>query len=299
MKKMKKITKILITVAVIVVAFLIVSDQSFFSVDQTNQAVVLRFGKIIRVVKEPGLHTKIPFVDNVVYLEKRIINYDIQPEEIITSDQKRLSVDDYALWRINDPKLFFESVKTTTGAQMRMDDIVYAYLRDILAQHTLSDIISAKRTAYLQQVTELTRKTLIKFGIYTVDVRIKGADLPETNAQAVYQRMNSDRQKIAASYRAQGARQAANITAQADKQAQIILATAQKQASEYKGQGDAQALEIYADAYNQDPEFYEFWRTLQSYEVSFATGTTVVLSTNSDYLKLLDNGLQSNSKSLK
>ncbi len=289
---MKKRTKILITTAVIVVAFLIVSSQSFFSVDQTKQAVLLRFGKILKVIKDPGLHTKIPFVDNVVYLEKRIINYDIQPEEIITSDQKRLSVDNYALWRIENPKLFLESVKTVVGAQMRMDDIVYAYLRDVLAQHTLSDIISGKRTAYLQQVTKLTRKALMKFGIYTVDVRIKGADLPEANAQAVYQRMNSDRQKIAAMYRAQGERQAAEIKAQADKQAQIILATAQKQADELKGQGDAQALEIYADAYNQNPKFYKFWRTLQSYEISFASGTTVVLSTNSDYLKLLDNGSQ-------
>lgn len=289
---MKKGTKILITVAVIVIAFLIVSSLFFFSVDQTQQAVVLRFGKILRVVKDSGLHTKIPFVDNVVYLEKRIINYDIQPEEIITSDQKRLSVDDYALWRIENPKLFLESVKTVAGAQMRMDDIVYAYLRDVLAQHTLGDIISGKRTAYLQQVTLLTRKALMKFGIYTVDVRIKGADLPKANAQAVYQRMNSDRQKIAAMYRAQGERQAAEIKAQADKQAQIILATAQKQADKLKGQGDAQALEIYADAYNQNPKFYKFWRTLQSYEISFASGTTIVLSTDSDYLKLLDKGSQ-------
>ncbi len=293
---MKKRTKVLISVTVIVIALLIISSQSFFTVDQTNQAVLLRFGKILKIVKDPGLHTKIPFVDNVVYLEKRIINYDIQPEEIITADQKRLSVDDYALWRVENPRLFLESVKTVAGAQMRMDDIVYAYLRDVLAQHTLSDIISGKRTAYLQQVTMLTRKALMKFGIYTVDVRIKGADLPEANAQAVYQRMNSDRQKIAAMYRAQGERQAAQIKAEADKKSQIILATAQKQASEYMGTGDASALEIYANAYNKDPEFYKFWRTLESYKIAFASDTTVVLSTNSDYLDLFDKGSQSNSK---
>jgi len=285
---MKKGTKALITVAIVVIAFLIVSSFSFFSVDQTKQAVLLRFGKIIKVIKVPGLYTKIPFVDNVVYLEKRIINYDIQPEEIITLDQKRLSVDDYALWRIDNPKLFLETVRTINGAQMRMDDIVYAYLRDILAQHTVSDIISGKRTAYLQQVTELTRKALMKFGIYTLDVKIKGADLPEANAKAVYQRMNSDRQKIAASYRAQGERQAAVIKANADKQVKIILATAQKQAEGLEGLGDAQALVIYANAYNQNTKFYIFWRTLQSYKISFASGTTVVLSTNSDYLKLLN-----------
>ncbi len=293
---MKKRTKVLISVTVIVIALLIISSQSFFTVDQTNQAVLLRFGKILKIVKDPGLHTKIPFVDNVVYLEKRIINYDIQPEEIITADQKRLSVDDYALWRVENPRLFLESVKTVAGAQMRMDDIVYAYLRDVLAQHTLSDIISGKRTAYLQQVTMLTRKALMKFGIYTVDVRIKGADLPEANAQAVYQRMNSDRQKIAAMYRAQGERQAAQIKAEADKKSQIILATAQKQASEYMGTGDASALEIYANAYNKNPEFYKFWRTLESYKIAFASDTTVVLSTNSDYLDLFNKGPQSNSK---
>ncbi len=296
---MKKSIKILTISVIVIVAFLIVSGTFFFTVDQTQQAVILRFGKITRVIKDAGLYTKTPFLDQVIYVEKRINNYDIQPEEIITSDQKRLRIDNYALWRIDDPKLFVERVKTIEGAQMRMDDIVYSYLRDILAKHTLSDIISDKRTAYLQQVTLLTRKALKSFGIYTIDVKIKRADLPQTNENAVYQRMKSDRQKFAATYRAEGEQQAAQIKAEADKKAQIILATAQKQASEYKGEGDAEALEIYANAYNQDPQFYKFWRTLESYKISLASNTTVVLSTNSDYLKLLDEGLQSDSKFFK
>ncbi len=296
---MKKSVKILTISVIVIIAFLIVSGTFFFTVDQTQQAVILRFGKITRVIKNAGLYTKTPFLDQVVYVEKRINNYDIQPEEIITSDQKRLRIDNYALWKIDDPKLFVERVKTIEGAQMRMDDIVYSYLRDILAKHTLSDIISDKRTAYLQQVTLLTRKALKNFGVYTIDVKIKRADLPQANENAVYQRMKSDRQKFAAAYRAQGEQQAAQIKAEADKKAQIILATAQKQASEYKGEGDAEALEIYANAYNQDPQFYKFWRTLESYKISLASNTTVVLSTNSDYLKLLDEGLQSDSKFFK
>ncbi len=292
----KNVKKALVIIGIVVVTFFIVSGMFFFTVDQTKQAVVLRFGKITRVIKDAGLYTKTPFLDRVIYIEKRINNYDIQPEEVITSDQKRLRIDNYALWKIDDPKLFVEKVKTIEGAQMRMDDIVYSYLRDILAKHTLSDIISDKRTAYLQQVTLLTRKALKDFGIYTIDVKIKRADLPQTNENAVYQRMKSDRQKVAAMYRAQGEQQAAQIKAEADKKAQIILATAQKQASEYKGEGDAKALEIYADAYNQDPEFYGFWRTLESYKVALATGTTIILSTTSDYLKLLDKGVQSDSK---
>ena len=293
---MKRSTKILVLALVGVVAFLAISGMFFFSVDQTQQAVVLRFGKITRVILNAGLYTKTPFLDKVVYIEKRINNYDIQPEEVITSDQKRLRIDNYALWKIDDPKLFVEKVKTVEGAQLRMDDIVYSYLRDILAKHTLSDIISDKRTTYLKQVTILTRKALKGFGIYTIDVKIKRADLPQTNENAVYQRMKSDRQKVAAMYRAQGEQQAAQIKAEADKEAQIILATAQKQAIEYKGEGDATALEIYANAYNQDPEFYGFWRTLESYKIALASETTVILSTESDYLKLFNKGLESNSK---
>lgn len=280
--------KKLIIFAIVVIAAIFILSSFFFTVDQAKQAVVLRFGEITRVIENAGLYTKSPFIDKVVCLDKRIINYDIQPEEIITSDQKRLRIDNYALWRIEDPKLFVESVKTVEGAQMRMDDIVYSYLRDILAKHTLGDIISDKRTAYLQQVTLLTRKALKEFGVYTVDVKIKRADLPQANEQAVYQRMKSDRQKIAAMYRAQGEQQAAQTKAEADKECQIILATAQKQADELKGEGDAEALEIYADAYNKDPEFYRFWRTLQSYKTTIASDTTVILSTDSDYLRFLD-----------
>ncbi len=281
---MKKI----VIFVIVVIATIFVLSASFFTVDQAKQAVVLRFGKITRVIRNAGLYTKSPFIDKVVYLEKRIINYDIQPEEIITSDQKRLSIDNYALWRIEDPKRFVESVRTIEGAQLRMDDIVYSYLRDILAKHTLNDIISDKRTAYLQRVTALTRNALKTIGVYVIDVRIKRADLPQANAQAVYQRMKSDRQKIAAMYRAQGEQQAAQIKAQADKQAQIILATAEKRADELKGEGDAKALEIYANAYNKDPEFYRFWRTLQSYKTAIASDTTIVLSTDSDYLRFID-----------
>ena len=273
----------------VVVLLIIVYSLFTFTVDETQKAAVLRFGEIVRVVDDPGLHFKVPFVNNVVYLDDRILNYDIQPRDILTSDQKRLTIDNYAIWRVGKPQTFIEANGgRLASAQSRIDDIVYSDLRDILAKHTLDEIVSAKRLDYLQQVTSLSKGKLQAFGINLIDVRIKRADLPSEIEQAVYGRMRSERERIAAQLRAEGEEEAKKITSNADKEKEIILADANKAAETIKGEGDAQALEVYADAYNKDPEFYRFWRSLESYKTSFKDGTSIVLTSDSDYLRFLN-----------
>jgi len=281
--------KKLIIFAGAVVLLIIVYNLFTFTVDETKKAAVLRFGEIVKLAEEPGLYFKIPFVQRVTFLEDRVLNYDIQPRDILTSDQKRLIIDNYAIWRVGDPKLFIEATRgSLLNAQSRIDDIVYSDLRNILAKHTLNEIVSEKRLEYLQQVTEFSRGKLGKFGIVLIDVRIKRADLPTEIEKAVFSRMRSERERIAAQLRAEGEEQAKQITSSADKDKEILLADARKDAEKVMGQGDAQALETYADAYNQDPKFYRFWRTLESYKIALKDGSRIVLSTDSDYLEFLE-----------
>ncbi len=279
----------LITTAVLVVLLIIVYNLFTFTVDETKKAAVLRFGEIVRIVEEPGLNFKVPFIQNIVYLEDRVLNYDIQPRNVLTSDQKRLVIDNYAIWRIGDPKAFIEATGgRLNNAQSRIDDIVYSDLRNILAKNTLDEIVSEQRLEFLQQVAELSRAKLKPFGITLIDVRIKRADLPTEIEQAVFSRMRSERERIAAQLRAEGDEQSKQIRSTADKDAEILLADARKSAEKVRGEGDAQALQIYAEAYNQDPDFYRFWRTLESYRTSFSSGTRIVLSTDSDYLEFIE-----------
>jgi len=279
----------LATFIIVAVAVLIVYNLFTFTVDETQKAAVLRFGEIVRIVEKPGLYFKVPILQKVTYLEDRVLNYDIQPRDILTSDQKRLVVDNYAIWRVGDPQAFIESTGgRLQSAQSRIDDIVYSDLRNILAKNTLDEIVSEKRLEYLQQVAELSREKLLEFGIVLIDVRIKRADLPTEIEQAVFSRMRSERERIAAQLRAEGEEQSKQIRSNADKEAEIILAEARKTAEKIRGEGDATALEIYADAYNQDPEFYRFWRTLESYRLALADDTHIILSTDAEYLEFLE-----------
>ncbi len=278
--------KTLITVLVILAVMFFGYRAFLFSVDETEKAVVLEFGKIVRVIEAPGLYAKKPLIQNVVYLEDRLLSVDIKPAPVITVDKQRLTVDSYTLWRIKDPRRFTETMRgLRTNAEQRLDDIIYSLLRDVLGQKTFEDILKRE---FLSEVRDNAQKQVADFGITIIDVRIKRADLPEANEQAVYQRMMSERKQIAERYRAEGDQEAQRIKAETDRKVQITLATARKQAEELKGEGDAQALEIYAKAYNRDPKFFQFWRTLESYKLSLATNTTLILSTDSDYLKLLD-----------
>lgn len=284
--------KTLIAFLVVVVIVMVGYNLFTFTVDETQKAVVLRFGEIVRIVEEPGLHFKVPFIQSVTYLEDRVLNYDIQPLDVYTADQKRLAIDNYAIWRVGDPQRFIESTGgRLNSAQGRIDEIVFSDLRNILAAHTLDEIVSEKRSLYLQEVTELSREKLADFGIVLIDVRIIRADLPQEIEQDVFSRMRSEREREAAKLRAEGEEQARQITSTADKDVEIILATALKDAERIRGEGDAQALETYAEAYNEDPEFYRFWRTLESYQLSLAANTRIIMSSDSDYLRYLESML--------
>ncbi len=275
-----------ISVIVVVVVVLVLYNLVTYTVDETQQAVVVQLGEIVEVRREPGLYFKTPFLQNVIYLEDRILSYDIQPREVITSDKKRVTIDNYALWRISDAKQFVETMGgSLVRAQSRLDDVVYSNLRDVLAKQTLEDIIKREQ---MTEVTRLTQEQVRQFGMEIIDVRIKRADLPAATAEAVYNRMISERQQIAARYRAEGDQEAQRIRSQAEREKEIILAEARKRAQELMGEGDAQALEIYANAYNRDIAFYRFWRTLESYKTTLREGDTVVLSTDSEYLRFLE-----------
>jgi membrane protease subunit HflC len=271
---MMKLT-IIVTVAIVSILAIVFLVLSLFIVDQTQYAIVLRFGQIRKVISEPGLYTRTPFVDNVVRLSKRYYIYDIPVEKIITLDKKTLLVDSYAIWRIYDPKKFLESVRTVSLALSRIDDAVYSGLRNTLAKLEFDDIVTGERQ-YLGDITEFARKNLVEFGIEIRDVRIKHTDLPNENQQAVFERMKSERQSIAALIRAEGQKEAQKIRSEADKQATIIRAQAMSEAERIKGSGEASATRIYAEAFSKDYEFYKLLRTLESYKNIIPNSVVIV-----------------------
>jgi len=271
---MMKLT-IIVTVAIVSILAIVFLVLSLFIVDQTQYAIVLRFGQIRKVISEPGLYMRTPFVDNVVRLSKRYYIYDIPVEKIITLDKKTLLVDSYAIWRIYDPKKFLESVRTVSLALSRIDDVVYSGLRNTLAKLEFDDIVTGERQ-YLLDITEFARKNLVEFGIEIRDVRIKHTDLPKENQQAVFERMKSERQSIAALIRAEGQKEAQKIRSEADKQATIIRAQAMSEAERIKGSGEASATRIYAEAFSKDYEFYKLLRTLESYKNIIPNSVVIV-----------------------
>lgn len=276
--------KLIISILAIVV---IVSSTSLFQVSEVENTVVIRLGKPKRVVTEPGLYGKIPFIDDVRYFDKRLLNYDAAPKGIIIKEKKSIVIDNYARWKIADPLLFLQSVQNIAGAQARLDDIVYSELRREMGKYTLSEIISSKRDVIMENVTEESKKIAKSSGIDIIDVRIKRVELPKENEQNIYKRMEAERNQQAKKYRAEGREKALEITSQADQEKTIILAEAYRKSEELKGEGDAKALEIYADAYNRDPEFYKFMKTLESYEKIMDNKTKVILSTDSELWKML------------
>lgn len=280
---MKKFTIFIIAIFII----LIILNSSFFIVDETRQTIVLQFGKPIKAIQEAGLHFKIPFIQNVVFFEKRLLIYDAAPTEIITKDKKTLIVDNYARWRIIDPLLFLQTVRDINGAQARLDDIIYSELRIDLGLFNMNEIVSEKRSAIMESVTKKSKEKSKTYGIEIVDVRIKRVDLPAENEKYIYERMKAERERIAKQYRAEGQEESAKIIAETEREKTIILAEAYKNAQILRGEGDAEAIRIYAESFNQDPEFYSFIRTLEAYKNTLNEKTTVVLSTDSEFLKYL------------
>jgi len=280
---MKKGTLLII----LIVAILFLANLSLFIVDETRQAIVLQFGKPIRAIKEPGLNFKLPFIQNVVFFEDRLLVYDAAPTEIITKDKKTLIVDNYARWKIVDPLKFLQSVRDLNGAQARLDDIVYSELRVDLGLFDMSEIVSEIRESIMGRVTKISNEKANTYGIEIVDVRIKRIDLPPENEKYIFDRMKAERERIAKQYRAEGQEESAKIIAETEREKTVILAEAYKTAQTLKGEGEAESVKIYAESFNQDPEFYKFYRTLEAYRKTFKDKTTVLLSTDSEFLKYL------------
>jgi membrane protease subunit HflC len=276
-----------VAILLVLVVALIALQQSAFIVDQTEKALVLQLGKPVRGAG-PGLHFKLPFVQNVIFFDARLLDYDAQPSEVLTKDKKTLEVDNYSKWRIADPLTFYTTVRSIPRAQARLDDIIYSEMRVALGKYTLIEIVSSKRAEIMEQVTRESNKLISQFGIIVNDVRIKGTDLPPENARAIYGRMRAERERQARQYRSVGKEEAAKIKAATDKERSIILAEAGRQAEILKGQGDAQAIKIYAEALRQDPSFYEFQKSLEAYKKGLKGSTRFVLTPNNEFLRYMD-----------
>jgi membrane protease subunit HflC len=277
--------KKLIVGILIIVIIAVGLSTSLFTVDETEQAIVTQLGKFIREVKQPGLHFKIPLIQREHKFEARVMEYDAAAAKIITDDKKHLVIDNYARWKIIEPLKFYQTVGNEFGAQSRLDDIVFSEMREELARHTLTEIVSVNRQQIMHKVAEQCARKASEYGIRVIDVRIKRADLPQEVTHSVFDRMKAERQRIAKKYRSEGEEEAVKIKAQTDKDKTILLADSYMQAEKTKGEGDAEALKIYAQAYEKDPEFYSFVRTLEAYEKSLGKGTTIVLPFDSEFFQ--------------
>ena len=278
-----KISKFILPVLVFAgfVAYL-----SLFTVKEINQAIVLQFGDPKKVIAEPGLQVKIPFIQNVVFIDRRILSLDPAPEEVIASDQKRLIVDAYARFKIVDPLKFYISVGDERVARSRLATIINSRLRSVLGTQSLATLLSEDRAKQMAIIQEGVNVEAKKFGITIIDVRIKRADLPQANSEAIYKRMQTEREREAKEFRARGAEMAVTITSTADKEVTVLLANAKKQSEIMKGEGDGQRNKIFANAFGKDPEFFSFYRAMQAYEKALIGGeTSLILSPDSDFFK--------------
>ena len=270
----------------IIIALAIITYLSLFTVKEINQAIVLQFGNPKKVITTAGLQWKIPFVQNVVFLDRRILSLDPAPEEVIASDQKRLIVDAYSRFKIIDPLKFYISVGNEMVARSRLATIINSRLRNVLGKQSLATLLSEERGRQMAIIQEGVNEEAKKFGIEIIDVRIKRADLPQANSEAIYKRMQTEREREAKEFRARGAEMAVTITSTADKEVTVILANASKQSEIMKGEGDGIRNKIFADAYGRDPEFFSFYRAMQAYEKALIGGeTTMILSPDSDFFK--------------
>ncbi len=282
-----KAGKILIPIIIVIAATIFFS---IFIVKEVNQAIVLQFGDPKRILLKPGLNFKIPFIQNVVFLDKRILNLDTPPEEVIASDQKRLIVDAFARFQIIDPLKFYISVGNERVARSRLSTIINSRIRNVLGQQELQTLLSQDRTKQMALIQEGVNNEAENFGIKIVDVRIKRADLPQANSDAIFRRMQTEREREAKEFRAKGAEMAVTITSTADKEVTVILADAQKKSEIMKGEGDGQRNKIFADAFGQDPEFFAFYRSMQAYGKAFNAGeTSMILSPDSEFFKFFGN----------
>src|SRR5437016_6438833 len=272
--------------AALVLVALILGYGTLFTVYQTRQALVVRLGQPVRVVTEPGLNFKIPLIDSVIHIDKRILDLENPAQEVISSDQKRLVVDAFARYKITRPLLFYQTVGSVEGANSRLSTLLNSALRRVLGESTLTHVVRDERAALMARVREQLEMEAQAFGIQLVDVRIRRVDLPEQNSQAVYQRMQTERQREAAEFRAQGSQKSQEIRARADRDVTVLLAEATSQAENIRGQGDSERNRIFAEAYGKDTNFFSFYRTMQAYERSMQRNDThLVLRPDSDFFR--------------
>lgn len=275
-------------VFVILFFLCLICFQCVFVVDQTEHAILLQLGKPIgQAAYNPGLHFKLPIVQNVIFFDSRVLEYDAPAAEIITRDKKNMVVDNYSRWKIVNPLQFFKTVHSIQGGLARIDDIVYSQLREALGRYLLTEIVSIERSRIMEEVTTKSNSLLSDYGIHIIDVRIKRTDLPPENQMAIFGRMQAERERQAKQYRSEGREEAAKITTAADKERTVLLADAKRQAETLRGEGEAMATSIYAQSLTQDAAFYEFMRTMDAYKKSLKGQTQLVLSPSNDFFKYL------------
>jgi len=272
--------------AVLAVIAIIIGYSALFTVYQTRLALVVRLGQPVRVVTEPGLNFKMPLIDSVIYVDKRILDLENSAQEVIASDQKRLVVDAFARYRIRDALLFYQSVGSIEGANSRLSTLLNAALRRVLGEATLTHVVRDDRAALMAKVREQLDREAAAFGISVVDVRIRRADLPAENSQAVYDRMKSERKREATEFRAQGSQRAQEIRARADRDVTVIVAEAQSKGDQMRGEGEAERNRIFAEAFGKDPDFFAFYRSMQAYESGLRhNDTRMVIRPDSDFFR--------------
>ncbi len=272
-----------------VLAILVVTDLCFYEVSQTETVLITQLGEPKQVVTTPGLHTKIPLIQTANTFDKRLLDYEAPQEEVILGDQRRLLVDSFTRYLITNPLQYYQSVgPTEDGIKARLNSVVTSSLRRVLGGETLLNVLSNQRQRIMTAIRNQVNGEMTGFGVQIVDVRIRRADLPEENTEAILQRMQSERKRVAAQARAEGAEASARIRADADRQKTVLLAQARADADRLRGEGEAQAIAIYAAAFQRDPKFFATWRTLQAYKAAFGAGKSrLVLSPQDDFLKLM------------
>ena len=276
-----------------IVLIAVVVFQSLFIVQEISQAIVLQFGDPKKIITKAGLNFKLPFIQNVVYLDKRILNLDNEPEEVIAADQKRLIVDAFARFKIVDPLKFYISVGNERVARSRLSTIINSRIRGVLGTQELATLLSTDRARQMQIIQSQVNEEAKNFGIQIVDVRIKRADLPPANSEAIYKRMQTEREREAKEFRAQGAEIAQKIRSTADKDVTVLLAEANKKSEIMKGEGDGLRNKIFADAFGKDPQFFGFYRAMQAYEKALIGGeTSLVLSPDSEFFKFFGKSIK-------
>jgi len=264
------------------------TSMSMFTVHITQSAVLLELQKPKEIITEPGLYFKIPFIQKIRYFSKQLLDNDSPPAEVITRDKKNLLIDNFSLWRITDPLKFLETVRSVNGARARLDDIVYSELRVEIGTHDLHAAVTESRETIMAKITEEANVKAAEYGIELADVRIKRIDLPPEIANSIFNRMRTERERIAKEYRSEGNEESTKIRATTDKEKTILIAEAYKQEQTVRGKGDAKAIKIYADALQKDPKFYAFIRSMEAYKTSLKNDTTILMTEDSDFLKFLN-----------